>query len=139
MGNNATALGSFQVELAATKPFMISRMQKRACTILSLAAGLVLLLTPVFAAGKTQSFTGKVSDAMCGVKHTMRGDDADCVRTCVNMGSKYALVVGDKAYTLDTIDKSVLTELEKLSGQQATVTGEADGDTITVSSVTPAK
>jgi hypothetical protein len=102
-----------------------------------LAAGLTL--SSAFAANKAQTFTGKVSDAMCGAKHMMPGDDAGCLRACVSKGSKYALVVGDKVYTLDSSDKSVLGQLDKLAAQQATVTGKAEGDTIAVSSVAPAK
>ena len=33
-----------------------------------LSAGVAVV--PVMAAGTTQTFTGKVSDAMCGAKHT---------------------------------------------------------------------
>jgi len=33
-----------------------------------LSAGLAVV--PIMAAGTTQTFTGKVSDAMCGAKHT---------------------------------------------------------------------
>ena len=50
-------------------------------------------------------------------------------------GSTYALVVGDKVYALDTSDKSALDTLDKLADQQAKVTGQANGDTIAVSSV----
>ena len=49
---------------------------------------------------KQQSLTGTVSDAMCGAKHMQEGSAADCTRVCVKGGSKYALVVGDKVYTL---------------------------------------
>jgi hypothetical protein len=42
-------------------------------------------------------------------------------------------------YTLDSSDKTVLSELDKLAAQQATVTGKSEGDTIAVSSVAPAK
>jgi len=94
-------------------------------------AGLVAL--PAFAADKT--IAGKVSDAMCGVKHQMPGDDAGCTRACVKNGSKYALVVGDKVYTLQTTDKSTLDKLNDLAGANAKVTGEVSGDTITVKSV----
>ena len=45
-------------------------------------------------AAKGKTFTGTVSDAMCGAKHAMPGDDANCTRACVCKGSKYALVVG---------------------------------------------
>ena len=85
------------------------------------------------AAGK-QTFTGEVGDAMCGRKH-MEGTAADCTRTCVGKGSKFALVVGEKIYILDTTDKTALATLDKQAGKNATVTGTLDGETITVSSV----
>jgi hypothetical protein len=102
-----------------------------------LCAGLAVV--PKVAAGGTQTFTGKVSDAMCGAKHS-EGNiaPADCVRACVQKGANYALVVGDKVYTLDTKDQAVSAELNKLAWQQATVTGSANGDTISVKAVTPA-
>jgi hypothetical protein len=86
-----------------------------------------------FAAGK-QTFTGEVSDAMCGKQH-MEGTAADCTRACVAKGSKYALVVGEKVYTLEATDKTALATLDKQAGKNATVTGTLAGDTITVSSV----
>ena len=63
----------------------------------------------------------------------MEGDPAACLRSCVNKGSKYALVVGDKVYTLDSSDPATLDALAKLGAQKATVKGTVDGDTITVS------
>jgi len=96
-------------------------------------------LIPASFAGKAESFTGTVSDAMCGAKHMMEGDDAACLRACVQKGSKYALVVGDKVYTLDVKDKTTLAALEKMGTGKATVKGESNGDTIEVSSVTAAK
>jgi hypothetical protein len=95
-------------------------------------------LIPASFAAKAETFTGTVSDAMCGAKHMMEGDAA-CIRACVGKGSKYALVVGDKVYTLDAKDKATLDQLEKLGAGKATVKGEADGDTIEVSSVAVAK
>jgi len=97
-----------------------------------------LLASSSFAA-KAQSYTGIVSDAMCGKKHMMEGDPAACLRACVQKGSKYALVVGDKVYTLDADDKAALATLDKLANQKATVKGEANGDEITVKSVSAAK
>ena len=99
-----------------------------------------LAAVPGMAAGSTQIFTGKVSDAMCGAKH-MEGslDPAACVRACVQKGAKYALVVGDKVYALDTSDQAALDNLSKLAWEQAKVTGTANGDTISVKSVTAAK
>jgi hypothetical protein len=85
-------------------------------------------------AGGKQSFTGEVGDAMCGRKH-MEGTPAECTRTCVAQGSKFALVVGDKIYVLDTTDKTALATLNQQAGKNATVTGTLNGDTIEVSSV----
>ncbi len=90
-----------------------------------------LSISSAFAAGKT--FTGTVSDAMCGAKHM--GPAAECTRGCVSKGSKYALVVGDKVYTLETTDKAALATLDKQAGAKATVSGTEKDNTITVTSV----
>ncbi|MGA7400010.1 MAG: hypothetical protein WCC99_06915 [Candidatus Sulfotelmatobacter sp.] len=87
------------------------------------------------AGGKQQTFTGEVGDAMCGRKHMEGSTAAECTRACVAHGSKFALVVGEKIYSLDTNDKAVLATLDKQAGKNATVTGILDGDTIEVSSV----
>jgi hypothetical protein len=96
---------------------------------------LIGLAAPAFAASKSETLTGQVSDAMCGAKHEMPGSAADCTRACIKHGSKYALVVGDKVYTLETTDTAALGKLNDLAGAKAKVTGDVDGDTITVKSV----
>ena len=97
-------------------------------------------VVPSMVASTIQTFTGKVSDAMCGAKHTEAGiTPADCIRACVQKGANYALVVGDKVYSLKTSDKAALDELSKLAWEQAKVTGTASGDTISVKSVAAAK
>jgi len=104
---------------------------------MALFAGLALPAS--LAADKPQTLTGQVSDAMCGAKHMMEGSDADCTAACVSKGSKYALVVGDKVYTLDTTDKAALASLAKLAGAKAKVTGTVNGDEVAVSSVSASK
>jgi hypothetical protein len=94
-----------------------------------------LVAVPALAAGKSQTLTGEVSDAMCGAKHEMPGKAADCTRGCIKHGSKYALVVGDQVYTLETSDKTALDKLNDLAGAKAKVTGDVEGTTITVKSV----
>jgi hypothetical protein len=94
--------------------------------------------SPYALAARKQTFTGEVGDAMCGSKH-MEGTPAECTRTCVAKGSKYALVVGEKIYVLDTADKTALATLDQQAGKNVTVTGTLDGDTIAVSSVAAAK
>lgn len=90
---------------------------------------------PALAAGKSQTLVGEVSDAMCGAKHDMPGNAAECTRGCIKHGSKYALVVGDKVYTLETADQAALGKLNDLAGAKAKVTGDVDGSTIAVKSV----
>jgi len=90
---------------------------------------------PALAAGKSETLTGEVSDAMCGAKHEMPGKAADCTKGCVKHGSKYALVVGDKVYTLETSDTAALDKLNSLAGAKAKVTGDVDGTTVAVKSV----
>jgi len=88
------------------------------------------------APGHKQTFTGEVGDAMCGRKH-MEGTPSECTRTCVSRGSKFALVVGEKIYLLETSDKKTLATLNQQAGKNAAVVGVLNGDSIEVSSVTP--
>jgi hypothetical protein len=100
----------------------------------------VLVGSSAFAA-KLQTYTGIVGDAVCGAKHTMDGDDISCLRTCIQRGSKYDLVVGDKVFVLNFKDQSVADSLDKLASQQARaqVKGEGNGGVIEVQSVAAAK
>jgi len=107
------------------------KLDRIAVAVLALGISIV----PVLAANKSQTLTGEVSDAMCGAKHQMPGAAADCTRACVKHGSNYALVVGDKVYTLETSDQTAIDKLDKLAGAKAKVTGEVSGTTITVKSV----
>ncbi len=107
--------------------------------ILAIVTAIVIATTPTLGAGTTQTFTGEVSDSMCGAKHMMQGKAGECARACVGKGSSYALVVGDKVYALQSDDKAAQEELGKLAGEKAKVTGTADGDTIQVSKVDAAK
>ena len=116
----------------------MSRLQVWLATTV-LCTGLAVVPNVVAGSG-SQTFTGKVSDAMCGAKHTEGNlTPADCVRACVQKGANYALVVGDKVYTLNTSDKAALAELSKLAWEQAKVTGTVSGDTIAVKWVAAAK
>jgi hypothetical protein len=78
------------------------------------------------------TISGVVSDAMCGAKHMMTDKSAaECTRACVSKGSKFALVSGDKLYTLEGHE----AELDKYAGQRVTVSGTLKGETITVNAV----
>ena len=83
-----------------------------------------------------KTLTGIVSDSMCGAHHMAKDKSpADCTRMCVKQGQKYALVVGQKVYTLQGHED----DLDKLAGQRVTVKGAVSGDTVNVDSVTAVK
>ncbi|MGC9987609.1 MAG: hypothetical protein ABSC07_03395 [Terriglobales bacterium] len=111
------------------------KINRVAAAVLGMQMAIGLAAVPAIAAGKSQTLTGEVSDAMCGAKHEMHGSAADCTRGCIKHGSKYALVVDDKVYTLETSDQTALGKLNDLAGAKAKVTGDVDGTTITVKSV----
>jgi len=110
------------------------RKYHRAAATIWLATAIVLggLLAgqTVLAQGKTQTLTGTISDSVCGAMHPEK-DTKMCIATCIKKeGADYALVVGDKVYTL----KGKTAGLEKLGGAKAKVTGTVSGDTIQVAS-----
>jgi hypothetical protein len=117
----------------------LSRMVQVWMTTVVLSAGLADV--PAVAAGSVQTFTGKISDAVCSAKHSEGVTPATCVRACVQKGAAYALIVGDKVYTLETseTDQATLDKLNKLAWEEAKVAGAVNGNTISVNSVTAVK
>lgn len=88
--------------------------------------------TQAGSSGEQKTFTGTISDSMCGATHMAKDKSpAECTRMCVKDGQKYALVAGKKLYTLEGHEE----DLGKLAGQKVTVKGTTSGDTITVASV----
>jgi hypothetical protein len=74
------------------------------------------------AAAGQQTFTGVITDTMCGKDHTAMGisPNPKCVRDCVkhDKNSKYALLVGDKVYVLSDQQTP-----EKFAGEKVKVSG----------------
>jgi hypothetical protein len=90
---------------------------------------------PAEASTAPKTLTGTVSDSMCGAHHMEKDKSAaECTRECVKKGTKYALVVGKKVYTLEGHE----AELDKVAGMKATVKGKVSGETVAVQSVAPA-
>jgi hypothetical protein len=90
---------------------------------------------PAEASSASKTLIGTVSDSMCGAHHMEKGKSAaECTRE-VKKGTKYALVVEKKVYTLDGHE----AELDKLAGERATVKGSVMGEMVMVESVAPAK
>ncbi len=102
-----------------------------------LMAGFLLLSS--FAVAHDQTWTGQVSDSMCGLSHksmTEHGDkkmtDHDCTIACVKGGGKYVFVAGGKIYN---IENQSFAGLEEHAAHQVKLTGEMKGDAITVSRI----
>jgi len=114
---------------------MKTMFSAKAIPILAAAAIIpltILAQTP----GEQKTLTGVVSDAMCGSTHMMKDKpETECLRYCVNQGTKYALVAGKTVYTLEGHE----TELDKYAAQKVTVKGSLKGETLTVQSVLAAK
>lgn len=101
-----------------------------ACTMILTA----MCAIPAMAAPTT--VTGVITDDMCGAKHMMPGkSDAECTRACVKHGAKFAVVADGKVIVL----AGKASEISALAGQKATISGELNGNTLTVSSVAAAK
>jgi hypothetical protein len=110
-------------------------MFRRTSIILALVI-FALLTMRAFAA--PQTFTGTVTDTMCGKKHMSPGkSDADCTRECMHLKGDwtYGLVVGSSVYHLAGDNKQFAT----VAGQRVTVAGDVTGTTIAVQKITPAK
>ena len=74
------------------------------------------------AAGRAQTFTGLITDTMCGASHTMNiKPDEKCVRECVKMDPtkwKYALLLEKNLLVLSDQQAP-----EKFAGRRVKVTG----------------
>jgi Protein of unknown function (DUF5818) len=84
-------------------------------------------------AAKSGSWTGVVTNDMCGAKDASAAK-AECTSKCVKShGAKYALYdeAGKKVYILEPQDKA-----DGHAGHEVTVKGTLDGDTIHVTSLT---
>jgi hypothetical protein len=100
-------------------------------TILGVALS-VLSAGGVFAADHT--WTGAVSDKMCGADHKSMGakmTDRECTQACAKGGTSYALVADGKVYQLTNHDADLRTH----AGHTVNLTGELKGDSIRVSKV----
>lgn len=102
--------------------------------------GLLFGLT-LFASAADMTWTGKISDSMCGASHAKmiaahggasKMTDRDCTLACTKAGAKYVFVMGGKVYNIENQD---LAALQTHAGHSVRLTGEMKGDTITVSKI----
>jgi hypothetical protein len=92
-------------------------------------ASLILAGALFQAAAGTQTFTGVVTDTMCGKDHSAMkvSPDSKCVLECVKAGSKYALYDGKAVYVLSDQETPA-----KFAARKVKVTGVLDGKTKTI-------
>jgi predicted methyltransferase len=103
---------------------------------------MIFLSATAWAADKT--WTGKISDSMCGASHKSaiehggkKMTDRECTLACVKKGGKYVFVSGGKVYNIENQD---FASLEEHAGHTVKLTGEMTGTTIKVSGIEmPAK
>jgi hypothetical protein len=77
--------------------------------------------------------TGTVTDSVCGSDHgTKSVANAECTRTCVELGAQYALAVGKKLYIL----QGHQIDLERFAGNEVRIKGHTSSrDTVIVDQV----
>jgi len=100
-----------------------------------------LTLLAVIASAAEGTWTGKISDSMCGMSHAkmmeMHKDakmtDRDCTQACIKAGGKYVFVSDGKVYKIDNQDSALLP---MHAGHTVQLTGDMKGDTVTVSNIT---
>ncbi len=87
------------------------------------------MITILLALTLAETFTGTITDTMCGAKHTMMKDQPDdkCIRMCVKGSSDYALFDGQNVFKL-----SDQTKPAKFAAQKVKITGKLDEKTKTI-------
>ena len=96
------------------------------------AAFLIGISAAAFAADQTWS--GTISDKMCGASHKAMGSklpDRDCTLACTKEGTPYVLLTAGTVFQLSGHE----TDLKAHAGHAVKITGELKGDAIRVSRV----
>lgn len=104
---------------------------RKTCSLI----GLFLMAMVVGSLAAEQTWTGKVSDSMCGASHKAmehggkKTDAHDCTVACVKGGAKYVFVSKGKVFG---IENQGLTGLEEHAGHTVKLTGELQADKKTI-------
>ena len=101
------------------------------------AAAAILLASPSGAADQT--WTGQISDAMCGKSHGEMGSkkmsDKECTLMCAKSDGSYVFVTDGKVFKIANPNAK---GIEEHAGETVKLTGTAKGNAITVTNIEPA-
>jgi hypothetical protein len=104
-----------------------------------IGTAMAVLFGAALSYGAGQTWTGTISDDMCGASHKSsiehsgkKMTDAECTKACVKGGSKYVFVSNGKVYSIANQDYAGLDEH---AGHSVNLTGEMKDDAITVSGI----
>src|SRR6266852_1989209 len=104
---------------------------KRICFFI----GLIFTLTTLTSLAAERTWTGKISDSMCGASHKAmehggkKTNDHDCTVTCVKGGAKYVFVSQGKVFDIANQD---FAGLEEHAGHTVKLTGDLQADKKTI-------
>jgi hypothetical protein len=107
------------------------------CRIIG-AAAVLTLLVGFGGAASAETLTGTISDAMCGkshdtmTEHGKKMTDKQCTVACVDHGSQYVIVTGNKVLKISNQD---FAGLKQFAGDTVRITGDVKGDTIAVAKI----
>jgi hypothetical protein len=89
------------------------------------------------------TWKGTISDASCAAKHSAeKHGDASmkheaCVKKCIDGGSQYVFLTGEKVYKISNQD---FADLKANAGKEVNLTGELKDESITIAKLeTPKK
>jgi hypothetical protein len=102
--------------------------------------GVILLWALLVSPAAEKTWTGKISDSMCGTSHAgmqhgnKKVSDRECTLECVKGGAEYVLVTEEKILDIENQD---FAGLKEHAGQSVKVTGEMSPDkkSITISKI----
>jgi hypothetical protein len=100
----------------------------------------MLLCLASFTLADEMTWTGQISDSTCAGSHSKmmaahpgaKMTAHDCTIACVKAGGKYVFISKGKTYNIANQDDA---DLEVHAGHTVRLTGNLDGDTITVTKI----
>ena len=106
----------------------------------AIASAMFVLVGAAAVSAAPQTWTGQISDNMCGAKHMSMGNqkmtDRECTEMCIKANGKYVFASQGKVFQIaDQTDAALGTH----AGHTVKLTGELKGETIAVAKIEMAK